>query len=328
MTEPVGWSLDPGVIVCVGAIGAAYAVRTRTLRRSGRPLAVARQVSFYLGLGILLAALISPIDTIGENRVFYVHMVQHLMLGDLAPLAIVLGLSGPILRPVLALPVIGRLRALGHPLVALPLWAMALYAWHVPALYQAGLAHPAIHVLEHLCFFWTGLAMWAAVIEPLPGPAWFGNGAKAAYVLIVRTLGAALASIFIWAAQPLYPDYAAGERLWGISPLTDQTIGGAIMFIEGATITLVVFAWLFLRWTREAELRQGLLDAGTDRARADRAARYGLAGAAPSPARSAAAASSSARSRSASTSSISRSPTQTRQVTSSTTSGITKIATR
>jgi cytochrome c oxidase assembly factor CtaG len=275
MTEPVGWSLDPGVIVCVGAIGAAYAVRTRTLRRSGRPLAVARQVSFYLGLGILLAALISPIDTIGENRVFYVHMVQHLMLGDLAPLAIVVGLTGPVLRPVLALPLVGRLRVLAHPLVALPLWAVAFYAWHVPALYAAALTHPAVHVVEHLCFFWTGLAMWAAVIEPLPGPAWFGTGAKAAYVLVVRTLGAVLATIFIWAGQPLYPAYAAGERLWGISPLTDQTIGGAIMFTEGATVTLIAFAWLFLRWVREAELRQSLLDGGRDPVTAARAARYG-----------------------------------------------------
>jgi len=298
MTGPVGWSPDPGVIVCVGAIAAAYAVRLRTLRRSGRPVPAVRQACFYLGLGILLAALISPIDTIGENRIFYGHMVQHLMLGDLAPLAIVLGLSGPILRPLLALPGVGRLRVLAHPLVALPLWAAAFYAWHLPALYQAALAHPAIHTLEHLCFLWTGLAMWAAVIEPLPGPAWFGNGAKAAYVLVVRTLGAVLATIFIWAGQPLYPDYAPGEQLWGISPLTDQTIGGAIMFIEGATVTLFVFAWLFLRWTREAELRQSLLEEGTDPIRADRAARYGLAAAASSSARSAAAASSSARWRS------------------------------
>jgi len=271
----MGWALDPGPIVSVTVVGAAYFIRVRKLRRSGRPTPVLRQASFYLGLLILLGALISPIDTIGESRVFYVHMVQHLMLGDLAPLAIVLGLSGAILRPVLALPWIGRLRVLAHPLVALPLWAIAFYAWHVPSLYQAALENPTVHVLEHLCFFATGLLMWAVVVEPLPGPAWFGTGAKAAYVLVVRTLGAVLASILIWAGQPLYPQYAAGERLWGISPLTDQTIGGAIMFTEGATITLIVFAWLFLRWARDSELRQSLLDAGHQPVAASRAARYG-----------------------------------------------------
>jgi putative membrane protein len=275
MSESTGWSLDPGAITAIGLVGIAYAVRVRNLRRSGRRVPPARALCFYTGLGILLAALISPIDTIGESRVFYVHMIQHLLLGDLAPLAIVLGLSGPILRPILALPLIGRLRILARPLVALPVWAIAFYAWHLPLLYQAALAHPAVHALEHLSFFATGLMVWAAVIEPLPGPAWFGDGAKAAYVLAIRTLSAVLASIFIWAGTPLYPDYAPGERAWGISALTDQTIGGAIMFIEGGLVTLVVFAWLFVRWTRQSELRQSLLDDGFDELAASRAARYG-----------------------------------------------------
>jgi putative membrane protein len=295
MTEPVGWSLDPGAIGSVGVVAVAYGVRVRNLRRAGHPVAVAKQVWFYSGLAILLAALISPIDTIGENRVFYVHMIQHLMLGDLAPLAIVLGLSGPILRPVLALPLVGRLRVLAHPLLALPAWAIAFYFWHLPVAYEAALAHPGIHALEHLSFFCTGLMIWAAVIEPLPGPAWFGNGAKAAFVLAMRTLGAVLATVFIWAGTPLYPDYAPGERLWGISPLADQTVGGAIMFTEGGIVTLVVFAWLFLRWTRESELRQSLIERGTDPVRAGRSARYGPLTAGSASAR---AASSSARSRS------------------------------
>ncbi len=262
-------------------------MRVRNLSRSGRSTSRLRQASFYLGLLLLAGALISPIDTIGESDLFYVHMVQHLMLGDLAPLAIVLGLTGPILRPVLALPLIGRLRILAHPLVALPIWAIVFFAWHLPGLYQAAIDHSALHALEHLCFFWAGVLMWAAVVEPLPGPAWFGSAAKAAYVLAVRTLGAVLGSIFIWAGQPLYTDYAAGEHLRGISPLTDQTIGGAIMFVEGRSSRSIVFAWLFLRWTREAELRQSLLDAGHEPVAASRAARFGrrrLAASGPSAA--------------------------------------------
>jgi putative membrane protein len=283
MTGPVGWSLDPVPVACLAAIAAAYGIRARNLARQGRPVRVARQACFYAGVLVLVLALVSPVDTIGENRVFWMHMVQHLMLGDLAPLLIVLGLTGPILRPVLALPGLGRLRMLAHPLVALPLWAIAFYAWHLPALYQAALADPVVHDLEHLCFFWTGLLMWAVVVEPLPGPAWFGSGAKAAYVLVVRTLSAVLATIFIWAGQPLYPHYAAGERIWGISPGTDQVIGGAIMFIEGATVTVLVFVWLFLRWLREAELEQALLDTGHGSREAGRAARFGRRRLAPEP---------------------------------------------
>jgi cytochrome c oxidase assembly factor CtaG len=296
MTGPVGWTFDPGAIAFVLALGAAYALRVSALRQAGRPVSLGRRISFYLGLLTLLAAFVSPVDSIGENRVFYVHMVQHLMLLDLAPLLMVLGLTGPILRPFLALPGVARLRALAHPLPALAIWATVLYAWHLPGPYEQALAHPAVHLLEHLSFLTAGLLLWAAVLEPLPGPAWFGNGAKAAYVLVVRALGGALGVLFLIAGQPLYPDYAAGERLWHISPLTDQRIGGAIMSIEGALVTLFAFAWLFLRWLREAELQQSLVEAGTEPARAERAARYGpLARTAPS---SAAAASSSARSRS------------------------------
>jgi len=197
------------------------------------------------------------------------------MLGDLAPLAIVVGVSGPVLRPLLAVPWIRSLRVLGHPMVAFPLWSVNLYVWHLASVYEAALAHPVVHALEHLLFFSTGTLMWAAVIEPLPGPSWFGNGWKAIYVLAVRTIQAILANVFIWSGHAFYARYAAGERTEGVSPHQDQVIGGGIMLVEGAIVTLAVFAWLFLRWTREAELRQQLVDRGHDPAVAGRAARYG-----------------------------------------------------
>ncbi len=272
--EP-GWSFDPPLIAEAAIVVAAYALRVHKLGAEGRPVLWRRQACFYFGVLVLLAALVSPIDTIGETRLFYVHMIQHLMIGDIAALFVVLGLSGPILRPLLAVPFVAPLRYLAYPLVALPLWALNLYAWHLPALYEAALANDAVHALEHGLFFFTGALMWAAVIEPLPGPAWFGTGPKAAYVLVVRALAGILGTIFIWAGSPIYPDYAARERLAGISPLTDQRIAGGVMFIEGAIVTLVVFAWLFLRWTREAELRQSLLDGGHEPVAAARAARYG-----------------------------------------------------
>ncbi len=270
-----GWNLDPGLLAATAVVAGAYAMRARALAARRRPVAPGRQVCFYLGIATLLASLVSPIDTIGESRLFWVHMVQHLILGDLAPLLIVLGLTGPLLRPLLAgVPAVMHLRRLAYPLVALPLWAVNLCLWHVPVLYEAALAHPLIHAIEHTLFFATGMLMWTAVLEPLPGPAWFGSGAKAAYVLIVRATGAVLGNVFIWAGEPLYPHYAHGERIAGVSPLTDQTIGGAIMFTEGTFVTLLIFAWLFLRWEREAELRQSLLDAGASPRAAQRSARY------------------------------------------------------
>jgi putative membrane protein len=270
-----GWTLDPLQLAAPLLLAGGYAFRARELARRGRPIAVARQASFYAGMLILVLAVVSPVDTVGEERLFWVHMTQHLMLGDLAPLAIVIGISGPALRPLLAVAWVRRLRVLGHPLVALPLWSVNLYVWHLASPYESALAHPAVHALEHLLFFSTGALMWAAVIEPLPGPSWFGNGWKAIYVLAVRTIQAVLANVFIWSGHPFYASYAAGERAEGVSPHEDQVIGGGIMLVEGAIVTLAVFAWLFLRWTREAELRQQLVDRGHDPAVAGRAARYG-----------------------------------------------------
>ena len=268
-----GWTALP-LLNAVLVLAVAYLLRARELAAEGRPIAPWRQACFIAGLGLLLVALASPLDGAAEH-VFWLHMVQHLLLLDGVALLLLLGVDGPLLRPLLALPGVGRLRLLANPLLALPLWALVLYGWHTPVLYEAALSSEPVHYLEHLSFLAAGLAVWAAVLEPLPGAVWFGAGAKAAYVLVVRTLGAVLGSILIWAGEPLYPGYAAGEREWGISPLTDQALGGGIMFVEGAVVTLAVFAWLFLRWARETELRQSLLEDGAEPRVASRAARYG-----------------------------------------------------
>ncbi len=274
--EQPGWSFDPTLIAAAALASALYARRAHSLARRGRGVAPWRQLSFHLGILVLLAALISPLDSIGEQRLFYVHMIQHLTIGEVAPLLILLGLSGPILRPLLALGPVRRLRWLMNPLVALPLWALNLYLWHLPALYEAALSSPPVHALMHAGFFTAGILMWGALIEPLPGPRWFGSGAKATYVLVVRALGCAiLGNVLIWVGTPLYPAYAVGERLEGMAPLTDQQIGGAIMFIWGALITVALFSWAFLRWLGEAEARQSMLDAGAQPSLATRAARSG-----------------------------------------------------
>src|SRR5215211_2243574 len=142
-----------------------YWRRARTLAARGGPVPWWRQASFGLSLVLLAAASLMPF----EDELFFVHMLQHVVIGDLAALAFVLGLTGPLLRPMLAIPVLSRLRVLAHPLVALPLWTVNLYLWHVPRLYEGAIHHGALHALEHVCFFGTGVLMWAAVVEVLQG---------------------------------------------------------------------------------------------------------------------------------------------------------------
>ncbi|MGH2844276.1 MAG: cytochrome c oxidase assembly protein [Solirubrobacteraceae bacterium] len=269
------WQFDPSQVIPVLLLAVAYQMRVRTLAARGRPVPLARVVSFDSGLLVLLLALVSPIDWYGENRLLWVHMTQHLLLGDIAPVLILAGLTGPVLRPLIAIGWVRRMRSLAHPLVALPLWIVDLYAWHFPFLYQAALRHDGIHALEHLCFLSFGALMWAALIEPLPGPAWFSNGWKAIYILVVRGAGMLLANVFLWENHPLYPYYVAVQRGRGISTMSDQRAAGVVMLIEGSIVTVLAFGWMFIRLIRELEVRQRLIELEVDESRAARAARYG-----------------------------------------------------
>jgi putative membrane protein len=271
------WHVDPIQLTLLALVAVAYARRARTLRRRGQPVPGWRRFSFGLGVALAALALASPIAVLGEERLFSAHMLQHVLLGDLAALAIVLGLTGPLLRPVLAVPAVERLRVLAHPLVALPLWALNLYIWHLPALYEAALGSQVVHALEHVAFLGFGALMWAPVVEVLPGPVWFGTAAKLGYIVVVRLVETVLGNVFFWAGSPFYDTYERAERIWGLSALADQGTAGAIMMIEGSVVTIGALAWLFLRLGAEGELRQELLERGLDPRAVNRAVRYGRA---------------------------------------------------
>jgi cytochrome c oxidase assembly factor CtaG len=277
-------TFGPIQLVAVTALSFAYVTRARTLGRRGAPVPAWRQACFAGGVALLVVALFSPLAHVGEE-LLVVHMAQHLVMGDLAALLIVLGLTGPLLQPLLANRWLGWLRFLGHPAVALPLWAANLYIWHIPALYQGALSSGALHAMEHACFVGFGIAMWMALLGPLPKPAWFGNGARLVYIVAVRLAGAVLANVLIWSGSVIYPDYAGGDAFWDISPLADQGAAGVVMMIEGGLVTLGLFAWLFFRAAREGEERQRLMDLAADRGLALDEARAGRAVAAGQGAR-------------------------------------------
>jgi cytochrome c oxidase assembly factor CtaG len=187
-------------------------------------------------------------------------MVEHLLIGDIASLLLVLGLTRSLLQPLLAVRVFNRLQILAHPAVALPLWAVNLFFWHVPALYQDAYGAAPIHALEHTTFLFFGCLMWMPVFGPLPKPAWFGAGWKVGYVVAVRFTGAILGNVLMWSGTVLYPIYRPGERYWGISPLADQSTAGVVMMVEGTFLALGVLAWVFFEVSREGIEKQRLLD--------------------------------------------------------------------
>jgi putative membrane protein len=239
-------------------LGLLYARRVRTLALSSHPVPGWRQACFYGGF-VTIAAALTSLGSASQN-LLYMHMIEHLLLGDIAALLIVLGLTGPLLAPVLKIRLFDRLRVVTHPAIAFPLWAIDLYVWHAPALYQAALRHQGVHALEHAMFLGFGINMWMCLVGPLPTPSWFGNLGRLFYIVAVRLAGTVLGNIFLWSGTVFYPFYEHGDAVHHISPLADQNIAGAVMMIEESFLTLGLFCWLFLRAAREGEERQNLLD--------------------------------------------------------------------
>jgi cytochrome c oxidase assembly factor CtaG len=278
-----GGALAPLQLLPATLSGVAYALRANTLAGTPRAVARWRQWCFYGGLVLIVVTLASPLGHVSEE-LFAAHMAEHLLIADLGALLLVLGLTGPLLAPILRRPAIDRLRVLAHPAVALPLWALDLYVWHVPALHEAAVNHEGVHALQHLGFVAFGANMWMPLFGPLPQPAWFGNAAKLGYILAVRLIGAVVANVFVFGGHVFYDVYAPGEAYWGVSAGADQNTAGAIMMVEESILTICLFAWLFLKAAREGEERQELLDLAAARgveltdARAARAVAAGRGG--------------------------------------------------
>ena len=209
-------------------------------------------------------ALASPLGHVSEE-IFLAHMSQHLVIADVASLLLVLGVTGPLLQPLLALRLLGWLRRLTHPLVALALWVANLYVWHLPALYQATLTSDAVHALQHACFVGFGVLVWMPLFGPLPKPERFGHLLKFAYILGFRFGGAILGNALIWSGFAIYPDYAPSAAQWELGPLKDQSIGGSIMMIESLVFTVGLVIWLVINWAKQDEERQELLDLASER---------------------------------------------------------------
>lgn len=276
MTLHTGEFVPP--VVISGVYAGAYAARARTLARRGRPVAGWRIAAFAAGVAIVAVVQCPPLDQLGDD-ILIAHMAQHLLIGDIASLLIVLGLTGPMLAPVLRFT--RPLRPLTHPVAALVTWAFVNYAWRLPPPYQAAVRHDLIHALEHASYLWAGMLLWIALLGPLPKPAWFSDWARLAYVVVIRFAGAVLANVFIWSQTLFYPHYRLSDAQAGLNPLSDQGVAGAVMMLEQLLLTVGLLAWLFLRFAAQDEERQSLLDLAAERgaplsdARAARAAAAG-----------------------------------------------------
>ena len=209
-----------------------------------------RTASFLAGCGLLVAALATPLDTLARTYLVWAHLVQNVVLAEWAPLLLVLGVP-PARARRLARP--RAVRALTRPFVALPLWVLTYAAWHVPALYDAALRRPDwLLPLEHATYVLVGVLFWWCVWQNEPHR--LSSGVRAGYVVAAFVLSAPLGLVLALVPNAIYDAYAsAPERVFGLSRLEDQQLGGMTMAAEQSLVFFGVFAYWFLRFLSEQE---------------------------------------------------------------------------
>ena len=267
------WPFEPVVLIGVTVAAVLYLVggigrpRRHKASLSGRW----RSAAFWLGLLSILLALQSPIDMLAR-QLFWMHMVQHLLLMVVAaPLlalaapwtrlwrALPLGLRRSVARPLFLHLRLAPLRWIYHQVArAGVIWVLAaanLWLWHLPALYDLTLGNHLVHHLEHGLFLGLGLAFWAHVFDQHPFRAPLGTLARASYVFFALVQSWGLAAVLSFATGPFYAYAQLPSRPGGISALTDQQMGGGMMWVPGAITYSIVFIALLFQWLAEEDSR-------------------------------------------------------------------------
>jgi putative membrane protein len=235
--------------VLVAALTFLYVRRWREVGGSLR-----RLVSFLGAMALVVIALCSPVDRLGE-QLFFMHMVQHLLLLDLAPILVLLGLTKVLLRP-LTRRLVDLERAAGplaHPVFAIVLYVATMALWHVPAMYDAALEHPVLHVLEHISFGLAGGLYWWHLLSPIRARRRLGGMGPVVYMLGTKVLVGLLGILLTFAPEPIYDFYERQPGYWSLSPGTDQAVGGLIMALEQSIVMGVALVFLFVRALGESD---------------------------------------------------------------------------
>jgi putative membrane protein len=252
------WSLAPIVLLALASYLGVYAVRWRRSRLEGGARAASgpRALLWAAGLAVLSIALVSPVDVLGEQFATF-HMVQHLLIADIAPICLTLALSKWILRPVTR--VIHRIeRAAGplaHPIFGVVAYVGVMWLWHVPALYDAALENDLIHTLEHVSFGAAGLLYWWHLLSPIRSRLRMGGLGPVMYMASTKILVGFLGILLAFSPEALYAYDWMGTK-WGLTVLDDQHVAGLVMALEQSMIMGVALAYLFFRMLSESEAEE------------------------------------------------------------------------
>jgi putative membrane protein len=254
--------LDPGAVILVAGAEALYLRALRVLR--GRRVAVPRGqiLLWHRGIALWVIGFFSPLHSLGEE-LLSAHMAQHLLIADLAAPLLLAGARNPVLGFLLPRPALvtvartgwlrGAFRWLRQPLVAIPVYVLVLYGWHLSVFFEAAVRHPFVHALQHMSFVAIGVLVWWSALEPkrrrLRGELW-----KVPYIVGARMAGMLLGMSFVLIRVPVYTGvYAPGDRGHGFSALADQQTAGAMMVAVDLLIMVFALCFFFYRASQDAD---------------------------------------------------------------------------
>lgn len=269
--------VHPDVVLLLGGLWAAYLVAVQR-HREGAPADAEglgrRRVSFSIGMFVLLFASTWPVHDLAEDRLYSVHMFQHMLYTLVAPPLLLAGIPAWMWRGFLRVrPAAAVFRFLVRPLVALVLFNGVLLFTHWPAVVEASVGSELVHFALHMVVVGSGIVMWWPVMSPLPELPALSAPGQMLYLFFQSLAPTIPASFLTFGHSPLYPVYATFPRIWGIGPLEDQLIAGLLMKLGGGAILWGFIVAIWFRWyARDA---RGGFDA-VALARVERDVRAGL----------------------------------------------------
>jgi putative membrane protein len=247
-----GFTLHWSTVIGLLALGALHQWRAVVHRRRDprERLTALQQLSFVAGLAAMFLTLNGPLHDISDYYLFSGHMVQHLVLTFVTPPLLLIGTPGWMLRPALRVPAVAAVaRFVTKPRIAFALFNLVLAVWHLPPLYNSAMYYHPVHITQHLMFLVSAVIVWWPLLSPLPELPRLSYPGQMLYCFLMTLPMTIISILIVYADHMLYPAYASAPRLWGLSPLADQRLGGLIMWIPGGLFFYLLASVIFFKWT-------------------------------------------------------------------------------
>ena len=255
IVPPEDWrrlTFHPSVVIGLVLLGALY------VYLGGLTAPRRRVIAFGASLFVLLAALNGPLHDLSDQYLFSAHMVQHLILTLLFPPLFLYGLPADSVRRVLGPAWLRRVSArLVRPVAAAAIFTVPIALWHLPLFYEAAMRDHRLHVAQHLVFLVTSVVMWWPILSPVPELPRASYPAQLLYLFLLGIPMSIVGAIITLADTPLYPFYVEAPRVWGLSPMADQQIGGLMMWVPGGLVFWLAMTVVWFRWSAREEQGTG-----------------------------------------------------------------------